>query len=42
MVCGVIADVLSQAMEEVHMHILEGHGDLLEEWSLHLLIWIIL
>jgi len=37
---GVIADVLSQVMGELHMHILEDHGDLSQEWSLHSLTWI--
>ncbi|CAJ1968907.1 unnamed protein product [Sphenostylis stenocarpa] len=33
-------DVLSQVMGELHMHIREDHGDLLQEWFLHSLSWI--
>ena len=39
-VSGAIADALSRVMEEIHMHILDDRGALLEGWSLHTLTWI--
>ena len=35
-----VSDVWSVAMARHHMHILVGHGDLLEGWFLHSLTWI--